>query len=535
MHKRMILWAAMLAPAAMLGIFNRSVSPAAGRTFHVDGAAGSDAKDGRSPQTAWKTLDKVNGTVFESGDRILFKAGTHYQGQLKPQGSGKFVNGRPAPIVIDRYGEGNKPRVDAEGKFEAALHLYNVEYWEVNNLELTNLGPEPGVRRKGVFVQLEDYGSGSHIHLKNLYIHNVNGTSRKADGASGGIRWQTQGKTKNSRLNGLLIENCHIRRCERDGIMGAGHIQRGADWYPSLNVVIRQNLIEEVPGDGIVPIACDGPLVEHNVMRGCTRLLPEGDAAAGMWPWACDNAVFQFNEVSDHKAPWDAQGFDSDWDCRGTIIQYNYSHDNEGGFLLVCNNGGAPPNIGINDGTIVRYNISVNDGLRAQKTRSKGYFSPAFHISGPVRGTKIYNNLIYVPKKPDPNIDRTMIYMDNWGGPWPEDTWFANNIFWVQDETKYVWGGSKNHRFENNLFYGTHAAGPEDARAVRADPMFTGPVRWGAGLDSLAGFTLRPGSPAVRAGLPVSFDGGRDFWGNRLPAGLPPSIGAHELGVGTKD
>jgi len=55
------------------------------------------------------------------------------------------------------------------------------------------------------------------------------------------------GQSKEFRLDGLLIENCHIRRCERDGIMGAGHIQRGADWYPSLNVVIRQNLIEEVP------------------------------------------------------------------------------------------------------------------------------------------------------------------------------------------------------------------------------------------------------------------------------------------------
>jgi hypothetical protein len=33
----------------------------------------------------------------------------------------------------------------------------------------------------------------------------------------------------------------------------------------------------------------------------------------------------------------------------------------------------------------------------------------------------------------------------------------------------------------------------------------------------------------------VSFDGGRDFWGNHLPAGLPPSIGAHELGAGRKD
>ena len=45
--------------------------------------------------------------------------------------------------------------------------------------------------------------------------------------------------------------------------------------------------------------------------------------------------MIQFNEVSDHKAPWDAQGFDSDWNCRRTLIQYNYSHDNEGFELLL--------------------------------------------------------------------------------------------------------------------------------------------------------------------------------------------------------
>ncbi len=65
---------------------------------------------------------------------------------------------------------------------------------------------------------------------------------------------------------------------------------------------------------------CDGALVEHNTMRDCARLGKEAGAAAGIWPWSCDNTVIQFNEVSDHKAPWDAQGFDSDWNCRGTVI-----------------------------------------------------------------------------------------------------------------------------------------------------------------------------------------------------------------------
>lgn len=103
-----------------------------------------------------------------------------------------------------------------------------------------------------------------------------------------------------------------------------------------------------MPGDGIVPIGCDSALVEYNLMRRCSRLLPLGEAAAGIWPWSCDNTTIQFNEVSDHKAPWDGQGFDSDFNCTNTLIRYNYSHGNEGGFILICHPGNSNPadNIG---------------------------------------------------------------------------------------------------------------------------------------------------------------------------------------------
>ncbi|UCF52050.1 MAG: hypothetical protein JSV48_22540, partial [Bradyrhizobium sp.] len=112
-----------------------------------------------------------------------------------------------------------------------------------------------------------------------------------------------------------------LRNCTRNGINMRGYSNR-RDWHPNLNVVIRGNLLEGIAGDGIVPIACDGALVERNRMRDCPRMLPAGEAAAGIWPWSSDNTVIQFNEVSDHKAPWDAQGFDSGWNCRNTLIQY---------------------------------------------------------------------------------------------------------------------------------------------------------------------------------------------------------------------
>ena len=45
------------------------------RTFYVDSARGNDAGSGLTPEAPWKTLTKVNSTVFQPGDRILFKSG----------------------------------------------------------------------------------------------------------------------------------------------------------------------------------------------------------------------------------------------------------------------------------------------------------------------------------------------------------------------------------------------------------------------------------------------------------------------------
>ena len=105
-------------------------------TYYLESQKGDDHNPGTTPEKPWKSLDRVNATLFAPGDRILLKAGSRFSGQLHPQGSGKAGS----PIVIDMYGVGDKPLIEAGGRYNEALLLENQEYWEANNLELTNHG-----------------------------------------------------------------------------------------------------------------------------------------------------------------------------------------------------------------------------------------------------------------------------------------------------------------------------------------------------------------------------------------------------------
>jgi len=168
-----------------------------------------------------------------------------------------------------------------------------------------------------------------------------------------------------------------------------------------------------------VAVATDGA-VEGNVV-GRANQRSEGYNVA-IWPWSADSTVVQFNEAYGTKGQRDGEGFDSDWNRRNTVIQYNYSHDNDGGFLLICDDGSQKPQDSAgNVGTIVRFNISQNDGTRG------------INIAGPVKDSTIYNNTFYVGR--DCQVD-LVVYSD-WNG-WAGDLYFYNNIFYVEGSAAWA-------------------------------------------------------------------------------------------------
>jgi hypothetical protein len=97
---------------------------------------------------------------------------------------------------------------------------------------------------------------------------------------------------------------------------------------PSKEIIIRNNKFEHSGANALIVRAADSPVVEYNLYNHCA-VKGSGNAS---FPFNCDNALFQYNEACytvynseadswDVKKDADAGGFDSDWNCKNTVIQ----------------------------------------------------------------------------------------------------------------------------------------------------------------------------------------------------------------------
>ena len=66
-----------------------------------------------------------------------------------------------------------------------------------------------------------------------------------------------------------------------------------------------------------------------------TRCIYGGKVAAAIWPWKCKDALFCYNEVADTRLNQDGMAYDAD-SGDGTVYEYNYSRQNEGGCVMFC-------------------------------------------------------------------------------------------------------------------------------------------------------------------------------------------------------
>ena len=481
-------------------------------TYHVDSIAGADANDGGSPAAAWRSLSKVNAITFQPGDRLLLKSGATWIGQMHPRGSGSATN----RIVIDRYGDGPMPAVHGGGIAGGAVLLEDQQYWSIRHLEVSNQG-SPAPKKMGILIRNNAVGLLSGIEVKGCDIHDVAGDlADYRDGKeSGGIVFyiNVADLSVPSWWDGIRIESNTIHDVTRNGIlMQSQWINKPADtnsswsghgaYTPSTNIRIAGNRLERIGGDGIILWCVKGAIVERNFVRQANNN-PFKQGHAAIWPYFCEDVVFQYNEVCETKTKFDGMAFDFDNGNQRCVYQYNYSHDNEGGFLNMCCDGNA-------NGNIARYNISQNDGCLAG--------SRVFLVHGHGNhGGQVHNNTIYAR---DGNPAMFQQGAESSGS----SIVFRNNIFINAGSGSFR--APQGCRFERNLYFGSGDIA-DDAKKILGDPLLAAAGGGRLGLDSVGGYRLVAGSPALHAGLPIPGNGGADYWGNPVSDTSAPHLGAY--------
>ena len=349
-----------------------------GRVWYVNCGAGNDAADGLSPSSAFKSIAAVSRQTFHPGDSILFRRGSVCEGMFAPSGSGTAQ----APIRMDAWGSGALPRIHAQAGQEAALKLFNQEYWTIRHLEFSGGDPY------GVFIS-GNRGILHGIEVRDVVIHDVTG----------------QPKTKES---GLLViingsEQEHFDHVLIDGVTAyhttewAGILVAGVGHgFPpessrNTNVVIRNSLVYDVAGDGIVLFEVNNGLIENSAawLTGMQETETIGTPNA-IWTWMCRNCTVRHNEAFLTDSPGvDGGAFDIDYGNDDNVVEENYGHDTQGYCVAVFGAGWVTTN------SIVRHNICAANGLSPRLARRQGAVFLSTWNAGKIKSLEISDNLIF--------------------------------------------------------------------------------------------------------------------------------------------
>jgi len=525
-----------------------------GKDYYIS-LGGDDSNPGMSVESAWRTIEKVNSFTFEAGDHIFFEGRKTFEGSLRfdADESGTKAN----PLSVGSYGKG---RATISSGKENGLYAYNCGGFIVRDLIFVGAGRTVEGDFSGIYLFTDLVGSKpEYVRINNV---EVSGYREKGICIAGS-------RQSDSGFRDVSVSNADVHDNGNHGISSLGS-QPPGDWAHKQIYVGNCKVYDNAgisgkrghSGNGIMLSSVDGAVIEYCEVynNGWLSDDPNSGGPIGIWAWDSNYVVIQYCEAYDNKTgnKADGGGFDLDGGCMNCIMQYNYSHENDGaGYGIYQYNGARPFK-----NNIVRYNISENDGL---KNRHGGINLWSTSASGSIWNTEIYNNTIYIsedtkgaaiadlPDSETNHVHNTKVYnniivaapgkkavdVPNPSGGWS----FKGNCYWSMGEDITIIWGDKTY---NSLDSWRGATGQEtlDGRAVgfELDPKLNKPGKSGTigdvhRLESLEAYKLRPDSPVIDAGVDIrellKVDvGERDYYGGELPRGGKFDIGAHELSRG---
>ena len=518
-------------------------------TAYYVSSIGNDSNPGTSIAGAWATIDKINSVVFLPGDALYFEGGQTFTGNIFLNSSD--ANDPNSIFVISTYGSG---RATINGGGSYGFNAYNTQGFSISNLifDGNSMSTNTDV---GVMVYADVSGNVkfSNISFSNLEIKNFGKEGVKISSWNNLTGYQD-----------LVLNNLSVHDVKENGIKIFGDTSQKFVGWPHRNVSISNCVVYNVPGfantsdyvgNGIVVSGVDNGVIEHCVVHDNGQNNSHCGGPGGIWCLYCNNFTIQYCEsYRNHKGTGcDGLGFDLDGGVTNSVMQYNYSHDNDGAGYLMGQFENAKPW----SNNTVRYNVSENDGVANQG--SIGLFKgPGTTMSG----ASIYNNTIYFSLQPG-NSNACAVYFQNWTTG-IDNVSFYNNIFFSTGGLPFVnIPSGYSAFFAGNIYWssgspfsinyrGSHYSSLASWRAATAnevvggintgnssDPLLTNPgaggtIGYGNSLTSLNAYKINNiSSPAYSGGLDLSSlysinVGVMDFWGTILPGGNANDIGANQ-------
>lgn len=509
----------------------------AGAAVYYLSPSGDDDAEGTAPERAWKTLARASRADFAPGDAILLEGGQAFEGTLKFNRHDGGTREAPIRIGSHRLEEAGPATIRA-GKGRG-IDIYNASWIEVSHLRVTGDGPRAN-KASGILLHTSRPEGAGHVKIEHVHVSGFG-----KHGISIGA-WES-----NRGYRDVQILHCVTHDNRRTGILTWG--PWGPGIYAHSEIYIAHcEAYRMKEGSGITLSSVQGGIVERSIAHHNGEHF---SGAAGIWAWDSDQILFQFNESYENKTVGvDGDGFDFDGGVTNSVMQYNYSHDNDAAGFLLAQYPGAPQAM---NHIVIRYNISEND------CRKKGY--GAIHVwngedTHRISNVQIYQNTIYLG--PGPILtDRSAIAVASptksvavrnnlfytSGGellvsvvPDQEELLFQSNAYWSGDSPFQMnWKGS----LYKSLGEWLDAADDQErlgsrVLAVCEDPLLDNPGGGGTlrAKDDLAqalsAYRLRAGSPLLRRGLNLRHTFGIDpgdhgFYGTPLPQGVHPAIGAN--------
>lgn len=350
----------------------------AGKCWYVDCGAGDDGADGLSPSTAWRTLRSVSARVFQPGDVILFRRGAVCRGLLAPKGSGTDS----APIRLGAYGTGELPRIAAEAGQAAAFQLFDQQFWTIEQMEFSGGNPH------GVFVSGRR-GVLRGIHIKDIVVHGVTGEPKTKEG---GLLVITPSSDQ-QRFEDVVLDGVTAYGTSQWAGILVGGVNQGflAETARSTKVTVRNSIVHDVAGDGIVLFQVNQGTIENSIawltgMQGSESI----GTPNGIWTWMCRGCTVRRNEAFLTDSPGvDGGAFDIDYGNDDTLLEENYGHDTQGYCIGVFGSGWITTN------SVIRNNTCADNGRSPRLALKQGAIYLATSNGGKLKGVEISGNRVF--------------------------------------------------------------------------------------------------------------------------------------------